>query len=62
MNVIVKFFYVHNDSRANDRGCEVGSTKESRKLFLCEYGSEIARVCEGKVGISPFVVDVPTSS
>ena len=62
MNVVVKFFYVHNDSRANDRGCEVGSAKGSQKLFLHEYGSEIAWVCKGKVTISPFAVDIPTSS
>ena len=62
MNVVVKFFYVHNDSGANDRGGEVGSAKGSQKLFLREYGSEIARVCEGKVTISPFAVDVPMSS
>ena len=58
----MKFFYVHNDSRANDRGGEVGSVKGSQKLFLHEYRSEIAQVCEGEVAISPFVVDVPTSS
>ena len=61
MNVIVKFFYIHNDSGVNDRGGEVGSMKGSRKLFLREYGSEIAQVCEGEVAISPFAVDVPTS-
>ena len=62
MNVVVKFFYVHNDSGVNDRGCEVGNMKGSRKLFLHEYRSEIAWVCKGEVAISPFAVDVPTSS
>ena len=58
----MKFFYVHTDSGANDRGCEVGSAKGSRKLFLHEYGSEIAQICEGEVAISPFAVDIPMSS
>jgi hypothetical protein len=31
-------------------------------LFLGEDGSEVAWVCQGEVTISPFVVDVPTSS
>ena len=58
----MKFFYVHNDSGVKDRGCKVGSAKGSQKLFLSEYGSVIAQVCEGEVAISPFAVDVPTSS
>ena len=58
----MKFLYVHNDSGANDRGGKVGSVKGSQKLFLSEYGSVIAQVCEGEVAISPFAVDVPTSS
>ena len=58
----MKFFYVHHDSGVDDRGCEVGSTKGSRKLFLSEYRSVIAQVCKGEVTISPFAVDVPMSS
>ena len=57
MNVVVKFLNVHYDCRTNDRSCEIGSAKGSRKLFLGENGTEIVQVCKG-LGFKPCSVQL----
>ena len=51
-DVGIELFLVHNDC----------SMERDGNLFLCEYQTEVARVDCSIVAISPFRIDIPSSS
>jgi len=62
VNAVVEFFNIHDDSIADNQGCEDVVRSDAVSCFCVKIGWKLLGFCRGEVAISPFVVDVPSSS
>ena len=58
----MELFLVHDYCCMENRICQFSCTEQVSQLFISEYRMKIVRIDSSIIAISPFRVDIPSSS